>query len=233
MADKEKVVHIPNVGVVAFPNSMPDTYISAVLRNHKGQKTTPSLPHESSNAILPPELQRVEHAVGATYKMGKPLPDGGIASVGEGEPHIIEINNKERWNQGSQQTRGHEIIHLLFNHLPSKLKEQIPKDDPNHPYDISKADEWRAQGKRLWNLPQEAAATLVQTWIADPSQRKKIQPWMSDLTNIPLSVENPTSPDQKGINTTPRAPVPPIEAYLSPVEEVRARDAKMKAGGTK
>jgi len=186
---------------------------SVIPDAHKETNVTPSLPHESPQAVIPPELQRIEHAVGAVYKLGQPLPDGAVASVGQHEPHIIEINDKSKWNQGPQQTKGHELIHLLFANLPSKLQEQIPKDDPNHPYDISQADQWRAQGKKLWNLPQEAAATLIQSWIADPSQRKRLQPWMSDLTSVPLSTIQPTSPNQKGINTTPRAPTPPIEAY--------------------
>jgi hypothetical protein len=191
-------------------------------QSHKELNITPS----TEKSSLPPELQRIEQAVGAEYKLGKPLGNA-IASVGEHEPHVIEINDKDRWNQGPNQTKGHELIHLAFAHLPAKLQEQIPKDDPNHPYDITKADEWRLQGKKLWNLPQEAAATLIQTWIADPSQRKKLQPWMSDLTSIPLSVENPTSPDQKGINTTPRVPVPPVEGYMS-VQDMKAKAEELQ-----
>jgi hypothetical protein len=200
------------------------------LARQFGGTSAPSVyvAHESKDAVIPPELERIQSAIGVQYKQG-PSRDNGdsIASVEEHEPHVIEINDKARFNQGPLQTRGHEIVHLLFSHLPAKLQEQIPKDDPNHPYDISQADEWRAQGKKLWNLPQEAAATLIQTWISDPSQRKRLQPWMSDLTSVPLSVENPTSPNDKGINTTPRAPVPPIEAYLTPAQ-MKARADELK-----
>jgi len=201
---------------------------SVIPDAHKETNVTPSLPHESPQAVIPPELQRIEHAVGAVYKLGQPLPDGAVASVGQHEPHIIEINDKSKWNQGPQQTKGHEIIHLLFSQLPPKLQEQIPRDDPNHPYDISQADQWRAQGKKLWNLPQEAAATLVQTWIADPSQRKRLQPWMSDLSSVPLSTVQPTSPGDKQINMNPRAPVPPVEAFMTP-EQIRAKADELQA----
>jgi hypothetical protein len=194
---------------------MPDEHISAAIAKHKELSLTPSLPHESPNAYIPPELQRIEHAVGATYKIGQPLPDGGVASVGRGEPHVIEINDRAKWNQAPLQTKGHEIVHLWASHLPGKIREAIPPDDPDPKkrYDISDVDQLRASGKTLATIPQEKSATIIQTWIADPSQRKRLQPWMNDLTSVPLSTVQPTSPTQQGINTTPRAPTPPIEAY--------------------
>lgn len=228
---KPKLVQVNGLGVVHFPGDMDDAMIAQKIKAHQEISTTP---HESLDAQFPPELKRIEREVGATYKLGNPLPDGAIASVGQGEPHEIQINDKAKWNQGPQQTRGHEIIHLLFSNLPSKLQEQIPKDDTNHPYDISQADKWRAQGKKLWNIPQEAAATLVQTWIADPNQRKRLQPWMSDLTSVPLSAVNPTGPQDKTINTSPRIPYPPEEGYekISAVKKMAddLQDKFKKAG---
>ena len=73
------------------------------------------------------------------------------------------------------------------------------------------------------------AATIVQRYIADPSSRKRLQVWLDDMTRIPLSVMNATSPDQKGINTTARPPVPPIEAWES-LLGLKQEAAKRKPG---
>jgi lysozyme len=227
---------VNGVGVVQFPGAMDDKKIAEAIQTHKELKVTPSLPYESSAAIIPPELQRIENAVGVQYKLGKPVEGSdSIASVGEHEPHVIEINDKTRWNQGPRQTKGHEIVHIWKNNLPAKMQAAIPPDDPDPKkrYDISDADTLRAMGNTLVTIPQEKAATIIQTWIADPSQRKRLQPWMDDLTTIPLSVMQPTSPSDKGINTNIRPPIPPIEAYLTPAQmKERAIRARMNLGKT-
>ncbi len=231
---KAKTVMVNGLGIVSFPAHMEDSKIAASIKAHK--ELSIRLPHESSAAIIPPELERIENAVGVQYKLGKPVEGSeSIASVGEHEPHVIEINDKDRWNQGPKQSKGHEIIHLWKSNLPPKIQAMIPPDDPDPKkrYDISDADKLRATGHTLATIPQEKAATIIQTWIADPSQRKRLQPWMDDLTRIPLSVEKPTSPSDKGIVSEIRPPIPPIEAYLTPVQmKERALRARMNLGKT-
>ena len=162
---------------------------------------------------LPPVLQRIQEAVGAKYEYSPPISDGAIATVGVHEPHIINIRDRQKFDQSPAQVKAHELIHLLKSNLPGPIQNAIPKDNPNNRYDISQQAKWRDEGKRLWQLPQEAAATIVQRYVADPASRPSLQPWMNDLTQVPLSVENPTSPDQKGINVSIRPPLPPAEAY--------------------
>ena len=226
---KPKLVKVEGLGVVKFPSSMPDSHISFVIKNHLSKN--PSAYKETNVTTgLPPELSRIEQAVGAVYKLGKPLPDGGISSVGENEQREIQINDKNKWNQGSQQTRAHELTHLALNSMPGPLKKAIPADNPNpkNKYDIGDVDQLRSKGLKIWQLPQEKAATIVQTYTADPSQRKRLQPWIDDMANVPLSIERPVSPSATGIETTPRAPIPPVEAYMSPAE-IKARALKLKA----
>ncbi len=182
----------------------------------------PSVPHESSSAVIPPQLQRIEHAVQPQFEQGPTfrIPATGQwseASVDAHEPHKIVIRLKDDWNKGPLQTRGHELIHLLQNQLPGPLQKQIPPDDPHHPYDISNVDQLRAKGLKLWQLPHEQAATIVQRWIADPASRSRLQPWMDDLVSVPLSIIEPTSPDAKTINMHPRPPVPPVDAFRSEI----------------
>ena len=173
--------------------------------------------HESELNSLPPEIMRIEGAVKPQIVQGKPYGDA-IATVAEHEPHKIEINDPERFRKGSAQTIGHELTHLLMANLSGKVISQIPPDSKTKPYDISGIEQLRAQGKKLWQLPQEQAATIVQTYVADPSQRARLGPWIQDLNNAPLSVEQPTSPNSKGIISAIRPPVPPIQAYSSPAE---------------
>lgn len=204
---------------------MPDKSYSEIAAKHGGTSTpaqSTAKQHESPEAMIPPEVQRIQDAVQARFVQGKPFKGYGgesvIASVAENEPHVIEVNDKARWNQAPLQERAHEVIHLWQSQLPGGLRNAAPPDDPNHPYDMSKVDEWRAQGKNLATIPREVAARVIQTWVADPSQRKKLQPWMDDLTKIPLSTMDATGPNDKTINTHPRLPVPPPEAYANASE---------------
>jgi hypothetical protein len=201
---------------------MPDKDYKALAEKHGGVSSpaqSTEKQHESSSAVIPPELQRIEHAVGVNYVSGKPFKGYGgnqvIASVAQGEPHKIEINDKNKWNQAPLQERAHELTHLLMNQLAGPIRNAIPPDDPNHPYDISNVDQLRAKGMKLWQLPQERAARIMQVYSADPSQRKRLQPWVDDLNSAPLSVMDPTGPNDKTINRHPRAPIPPPEAYAN------------------
>lgn len=174
--------------------------------------------HESKDAAIPPELERIQHAIDPRFVQGKPFSGYGgkdvIASVEQGEPRKIEINNKDRWNQAPLQERAHELTHLLMNQLAGPIRNAIPPDDPNHPYDISNVDQLRAKGMKLWQLPQEKAARLIQQYVADPSSRARLQPWISDMGNAPLSLMDATSPRDETINRHPRAPLPPVESYI-------------------
>lgn len=174
-----------------------------------------TVPHESADAAIPLPEVRLKDAIGVQVVPGSRRSAGSdaIASVGVHEPHKVEINDPKRFAQGPQQVMGHEIVHLWMNQLPGPLQKAVPPDDPNHPYDISKVDELRKQGKRLWQLPQEQAAMVVQQWIGNPADRKRLQPWIDDMKTVPLSVEQPTAPDAKTLNMTPRAPLPPMESY--------------------
>lgn len=75
--------------------------------------------HESDAAYIPPEVQRIQKAVGEQLVQGKPLPDGGISSVGEHETSNIEVNNPQKFAQGPLQTISHETTHLWQNSLPN------------------------------------------------------------------------------------------------------------------
>jgi hypothetical protein len=174
---------------------------------------------ESAQAALPPALERIKNAIGVRFAQGQRLAGPGgteaIASVAEHEPHLIEINDPARFRQGPLQTEGHEIVHLWRANLPGPIQAAGLPDNPAHPYDISDLEALRAKGYTLATIPQEQAAAAIQRYIADPASRKRLQPWVDDLNRTPLSLMNPTSPAQKGINVTPRPPAPPVEAWTT------------------
>jgi len=174
---------------------------------------------ESSQAALPPALERIKNAIGVRFALGEKLAGPGgteaIASVAEHEPHTIEINDPARFKQGPLQTEGHEIVHLWRANLPGPIQAAGLPDNPAHPYDISNIDQLRAQGHTLATAPEEVAATIVQEYIARPESRKRLQVWIDDMNKAPLSVMNATSPTQKGINVTARPPAPPVEAWTT------------------
>ncbi len=203
--------------------SLPVSALLGVLRGHNpvGPKTqqlqemrykATELMHESPEAELPPQIQRIEHGLKVRYVKGQPYGNA-VASVGEHDPRTIEVNDVDRFNKGPLQTRGHEIVHLWRNNLPGPIQKMAMPDNASDPYNISKIDDLRAKGYNLATIPQEMAATIVQTYIADPSQRKRLQPWIDDMDKIPMSVVEGTDPGQKGINTAPRPPMPPTESY--------------------
>ena len=179
--------------------------------------------HERDLSSLPPEVERIKQSLGPQFVQGKHYGNA-VATVGEHEPHKIEINDIARFNKSPQQVLGHELTHLLFNQLSGTTMKAIPADNPHAPYDISNVDALRKQGKKLWQLPQEQAATIVQTYVADPSQRVRLGPWITDLNNAPLSIMQPTGPTDKTINRNVRPPAPPVQVYLSP-QELRAQAA--------
>lgn len=177
-----------------------------------------------SGQSMPTEEQRVAHYLGVNFVNAAPYKDA-IATVGEHEPHNIEINDPARFSQGAAQTAAHEVIHLWQNQLPGKIQSQIPPDNPKKPYDLSSIDALRKQGHTLATIPREQAATILQTYTADPSQRARLQPWVDDLNTTPLSIMNPTGPGDKQINRTVRPPAVPIDTWktLADLKQEAAR----------
>ena len=223
---QHKLVKVPGLGIVKFPEDIPDEKVAAVIRSY----ADPKAPHESAKAYIPPEVRRVEDQVGVKFRISPPYKSEygpAISSVVKHEPHIIDINNPKEFATGPKQTIAHEVIHLWQHQLAGPIQKAMPPNDPKNPYDLSNIDAMRAKGLKLWNLPPELAASLVQRYVAIPSSRKQLKVWVDDLADAPLSLVNPTSPSDKTINITPRAPVPPVESYQY-LEDLKNQAQKMK-----
>lgn len=168
-------------------------------------------------SALPAPLQRVAET--ARIVKGDPTATYGkpdIATVDE-DPRTITVRDPSRMEP---QVMAHEYKHLLDRNLAPGFRAQFPKDDPKNPYlkpeDLYNLPAMRQKGMSLKNLPEEKQAQLQNAWIQyqkDPEMRKILQPWIQDMNSYPMSNVLPTDPDQKGINTTPRAPAPPSSAY--------------------
>jgi hypothetical protein len=166
---------------------------------------------------LPAPLRRAIDTIPVQVKQGPPQQGqrgSSIASVGINEPNTIEVNDPKTFKKSPAEVLGHEAVHLWQNNLPPSIQAKMPADAPGaKAYDISDVDKLRKSGKTLSDLPSEKAATIVQTYIARPDLRKKLQPWIDDMNTTPQSITMPTGPNDKGLNMKPRPPVPPAFAY--------------------
>ena len=181
-----------------------------IAKKHRGSvhAVIPAQQTDTSEHF-PPELSRLVGSLDPKFVKGKPLPDGGIASVNEGDAHTIEINNPTEYAKDPTQVKGHELTHLWEQAIPPPLAKQIPPDTKTGTYDISNLDALRKQGVTFLHLPREKQATIIQQWIARPSDRKRLQPWIDDMGKVPLSIMEPTDPSAKELNRHVRPPLPP------------------------
>lgn len=182
-------------------------------------------------SALPAPLQRVLET--AKIVKGSPTATYGkpdIATTDEDDPKTITVRDPSRMEP---QVMAHEAKHLLDRNLAPGFRAQFPPDDPKNPYlkpeDLYSLPAMRSKGMSLKNLPEEKQAQLQNAWIQyqhDPEMKAILEPWIKDMNSYPLSNVLPTDAGQKGINTTPRAPEAPEEAFALPkkreLERLRA-----------
>lgn len=180
---------------------------------------SPALSGQQALTQLPGPMQRMLDTTNATVRSGIPYEDA-IASVRAHDPSQIEINDPGRFSQDPRQVIAHEATHILQNNLPGPLQARIPADTTTgDPYNIDDVDSLRRMGKHLFDLPREQGAAVVQRYITNPADQKRLQPWMDDMKTAPLSITMPTAPDAKRMNMNPRPPGLPQdvpEAMLQP-----------------
>lgn len=180
--------------------------------------TSPDAATAGNRAIadLPPEIRNAVTTIPVNVTNGESTktdaaPQGSVASVTQGAGNnTVKINSPQDFANNPTATMGHELTHVWQNNLPPSVQAKIP-DDPkdSSAFDISDVDTLRKQGKTLVDVPREKAATIVQTYVeAKPGSatRKRLQPWVDDLGNTPLSSTQPTAPDATKLNMNPRAP---------------------------
>ena len=166
-------------------------------------------------SVLPESFQKTLE--GAKVSQGKPTNTYGtpdIATVEEGDPKNITVRDPARM---SAPVLAHETTHLEQSNWDPKVRAQFPKDDPNKPYlqpeDLYKFPAMRQKGMTAKDLPEEHQAQVMQAYTQYPSMRKMLQPWVDDMAKFKKSNVLPTGPEDKSINTTPRAPEAPDWAY--------------------
>lgn len=168
---------------------------------------------------LPAPLQRVLGSTGlnVTQPGAYTNPQGlsGIASVDPRSVNTVEVNDPKQFVGGGAQTLGHESTHLWQNNLPPAIQKQIP-DDASYPTEQSpeQVQALRSKGKNLATVGREMGPTIIQSYIskggknAPANVQSAFAPWLKDMQSMPLSTIIPTSPDAKGLNVTPRPPLP-------------------------
>lgn len=161
-----------------------------------------------------------------------------LAGVEPHSPDTINIVDQAAFNKAPEQLVAHEATHNVDNNLPGALQDKIPADNPDDPYNYGGADglnALRQKGGTILDLPREQQAALVQYYQsqggpnAPAAVRQSHEPFVNDLAQLPQSTIQPTSPDADAINTTPRAPRPPIDVpgALQPATKIYPEKKKV------
>jgi hypothetical protein len=145
--------------------------------------------------------------------------EGGnaIASVEQGEPRQVEVDDPDKFKANAQQVAPHELYHLWAGNLTPSVAARIPTSTSMDDYKQPTADDlnaMRAKGMTLLDVPSEKGAQMM-AWSAlhpdDKQYQKALAPYLDDMRKTSPSVILPTSPNDKIINTTPRAPGAPAD----------------------
>src|ERR1700679_3489525 len=164
----------------------------------------------------------------------QPVAGGPIAGVEPGSPNRILVTDPSRFNSSPRQTAVHESVHLIQNNLSPQQQKAIPPDTGNPLVAIDPAylAAQRAQGKTILQLPKEQQSYLSQYYAAKqeaaekgqitPAQMQQVEqtygPWIQDFNKAQLSNIQPTDPSAATLNTTPRAPMPPVNLQQDAVQ---------------
>jgi hypothetical protein len=159
---------------------------------------------------------------GPTQSIASGSQIGNLAGVIPGQ-NVVNVMDPAAFQKAPDQLAAHEGTHIWQNNLPPTLAAKIPADNAQDPYGfggLAGLNALRQRGGTILDLPKEQQAAMMQYRQsqggdnAPQAVRKATDPFVQDMNNLPLSVILPTDPDQKGINTNPRAPVPPVQAMM-------------------
>jgi hypothetical protein len=133
---------------------------------------------------------------------------------------VINVMDPQAFQGNADQLTAHEGTHVWQNNLPPTLASKIPADNAADPYNfggLARLTQLRQRGGTILDLPKEQQAAVMQYRqsqggdSAPANVRSAIDPFIQDMGKLPLSQIMPTDPNQKGINTMPRAPLPPMQ----------------------
>lgn len=187
------------------------------------ENALPKLPSSLATMALPRILPAPQ---GSYPKMRAGVEDGNALSP------IYIGDQKDFANPDyAPQLLGHELYHQKINNLPPKLRLMLPAENPSNPYNEGGrlANLKRVNGDPL-KLPNEEGAADMQEMIAARQRGEKLDPIYDTFDRkfgeLPLSVMQPTDPNQKGINTMPRDPGLPAGYSMGTGKILQAQNIK-------
>lgn len=171
-------------------------------------KAINTLPYSIASKELPVRVVAGRSAR-SRYNTGYPA----IASVRQGDAlSPITVDNQAAWNNPgyTPQLLRHEMTHEVQNNWPQKILNALPKINPNDPYSYGGVGGLKTIGGDPLKLSVEQQAAIEQNIAAMRQRGEAIDPIYNVFDRkfgaVPLSVMEPTAPNQKGINTMPRTP---------------------------
>lgn len=190
---------------------------------------------------VPYSIRRGLGDIGSIEFKQKPAGGKSIAEVSPGR-RIIYIDKPNEFVQNPQQLTSHEATHILQSRLHPTVQAKFPATDEANPYGQMNSDNAdvvlqsaRQKGKTISDFSREEQGAIVQRYSAytqglnDAIQNHTLtpdlknryqkvigvyQPYLDDYNKLPLSIVEPTDPDQKNINTKPTAPPGPDPSLL-------------------
>lgn len=179
---------------------------------------------------------------------GRPLTHGydtgrpAIASTDAEDPNApITVENQDLWKNPdyTPQLLRHEMTHQVQKNWAPKILQSLPPVNPQDPYNYGGVEGLRKIGGDPTKLSVEQQAAVQQEMQAMQQNGQRIDPiyktFDQKFGEVPLSVMEPTDPEQKGINTTPRPPGLPADPvagmgrlYTDHVVRVRAGSGRDK-----
>ncbi len=157
-----------------------------------------------SMARLP--MPRIESAPsGSNAKMRAGVEEGNATSP-------IYVGDSKNWSNPdyTPQLLRHEMTHQVQNNWPQKIQDALPAGNTSDPYNYGGTAGLKKIGGDPTKMSREQSAAAQQYMQAQNQSGAKLDPiydtFDQKFSAVPLSVMQPTDPNQPGINTMPRDP---------------------------
>lgn len=212
-------------------------------------------PYSMRRKVDPNDLRFVQGKVGSGHRYASNAQND-YAGVEEGDPNVIHVEDVDAFMNptNTPQLALHEYTHIFQNRLHPSVQAKLPPIRESDPYALPSEQELAAGAKAGANslqLSREQQAALAQQYAAlltgyrqarargkvppemarQFSRAKQVyEPYLNHLASQPLTVLQPTAPNDSAINLRPNDPGLPA-AGVAGMESFEKASALMPVSG--